>query len=82
MWNVKNVSTSEYKIIIFIRLHSTQEYSVVQRIDALSRSYRNEYIINFIGASYVKTENTTILEWLHIIMEVIYRISKKYANIH
>ena len=82
MWNVKNVSTSEYKRIIFIRLHSTQEYSVVQRIDALSRSYRNEYIINFIGASYVKTENTTILEWLHIIMEVIYRISQKYANIH
>ena len=48
----------------------------------LSQIYGNADIINFIDASYVKTENTTVLEWLQSILEFIYIIASKGANIY
>ena len=30
--------------------------------------------MNFIDASYIKTENTTILEWLQIIKQQIFKV--------
>ena len=63
IWNVQKLFTSECKSRLFIILHITQEFTVVQRID-ISQSYGNAHIINFVDASYVKTEITTILEWL------------------
>ena len=81
IWNMKNVFTSEYNSILFRSLHNNQEYPVVQRID-LIRNYVDADIINFIDASYVKTENTAILEWLYSILEVISIIEPKYANLY
>ena len=78
----------EYAKLIYIRiqvklfrsLHSTQECMVVQKIN-LNQSYINADIIHFIDTSYIKTENTTILEWLRSITEVIFIIAYKYENI-
>ena len=78
--NVKNIFTSEYKSRLFISLHNNQECSVAQRIDII-RNDENSDIINFIGAIYVKIENTRILDWLRSILEVISIVASKYANI-
>ena len=77
---MENVFTSENKSRTFRSMHNSQECPFVQRID-LSQNYRNVDIINFIKTSYVKTENTTILEWLRSILEVISIVASKYANI-
>ena len=77
---MKNVFTSEYKSRIFKILYNTQECLVIQRI-YLSTNYVNSDIINFIDASYIKTENTMILYWLQIMLEVISRIASKDANL-
>ena len=76
---MKNVFTSEYRSRLFISLHNNQEFSIIQRIK-FSQNGGNADIINFIDASYVKTENTTILEWLRSIIEFIFIISSKDAN--
>ena len=77
---MKNLFTSEYKSRIFKILYNTQECLVIQRI-YLSTNYGNSDIINFIDASYIKTENTMILYWLQIILEVMSSIASKDANL-
>ena len=67
IWDVKNLFTSEYNSRLFRSLHNNKECSVIQRID-LIRNDGDTDIINFIDASYVKIENTTILEWLRSIL--------------
>ena len=66
--------TPEYKSRLFISLHNTQEFSVVQRID-FSLNDGSSDIINLIDTSYVKTEDTTIMDMLQSMLEVIYIIS-------
>ena len=77
---MENIFTSEYKSRLFRSLHDNQECSVIQNI-YLSRNDGNAYIINFIDASYVKTEINTLLKWLRSILEVIAIIEPKGANI-
>ena len=77
---MKNVFTSEYRSRLFISLHNNQEFSIIQRIK-FSQNGGNADIINFIDASYVKTEINTLLKWLRSILEVIAIIEPKGANI-
>ena len=81
IWNVQNIFTSEYKCRLFGILHTTQEFSVVQRID-INKNDGNANIIDFIDASYVKTENTTILERLQKMLGLIYKMASKDKNIY
>ena len=64
---------------MFKILYNTQECLVIQRI-YLSTNYGNSDIINFIDASYIKTENTMILYWLQIMLEVISIIASRDVN--
>ena len=54
---------------------------IFQRID-FSQNYGNTDIINLIDTSYVKSKNTVVLEWLHSMMEVIFIIASKDANLN
>ena len=54
---------------------------VVQKIN-LNQSYINADIIHFIDTSYIKTENTTILERLQKMLGLIYKMASKDKNIY
>ena len=78
---MNNVFTSRNNNKNFRSLQNNHDCSVIQRID-LRLNYGNLEIINFIDASYVKTFNSKILEELRSILELVYIISSRFANIY
>ena len=77
---MKNLFSSDYNSRLFRSIHNNQGFPFILRID-LSRNYGNADMINFIDERYVKTENTTVLEWLRSIIGFMSIIASKDANL-